>query len=500
MSNVDTNLIEQGSVLYPESLPTTLPEGFEPPVHEPVEETTETTETTPAPKKKKNVVYRLFAPLLAIASILVFFLVKLEFFAIGAPKMKAFDVVKELKNLPEKLFGVLPALSKDIVAMDVATVSFYAFLLFLAIGVLFGILTVFTSKKAPAMFAITCFFFTSAWCAHVVGGDALYYVATGKHVKDWIAVALAGVGVLLWLVFAIAKKGGKAFGNFLQFIVTLGVTAVMLGSYVKYPVEFVAGVDKLPSFLTLKIVGLTLVGFMAFTTLFAALRMRWKKGLRFDMFRLVLQFILSAVVCYIAIATPEKSNKFLIVAIATAVVTLFQIIFTAVAIKKAKPAKETAPVVEEPAPVEETKEEENEEFVVEEFAEAVPYEGGPVCGVAMAEVVEETPVEEPAPIELADDEPAPAPVVEQPVQTAGYDFYNSRSFDPFIATLSNEERNQFTELFIVRYKGVMPEIPDYQVGGDNKTFFKKVFIYLGQYRDRIPDGLLAKMYEFAVKM
>lgn len=498
MSTVDTNTIEQGSVLYPESLPTTLPEGFEPPVHEPVEETTE---TTPAPKKKKNVVYRIFAPLLAIASILVFFLCKLEVIAIGAMDAKLFDVVKDLNTLPEKLFGFLPVFSKDAVATNVANVSFYVFLLFLAISVLFGILTIFTSKKAPAMFTITCFFFTAAWCTHVAGADAIYYISTNEHAKDWIAVALAGVGIVLWLAFAMAKKGGKAFGNFVQFVVTLGVTAVMLGSFVKYPNEFNAGVEKLPSFLTLKIVGLTLMGFMAITTLFAALRMRWKKGLRFDMFRLVLQFILAVVVCYIAIATPEKSNKFLIVAVAAAVVTLVQIIVTGVLIKKSKPAK--AAVAEETA-VPETAEEtsENEEFVVEEFAEAIPYEGGPVGGVELAEVAEEQPV--------AEDEPAPAIVSETveaetettapQVQTAGYDFYNSRSFDPFIATLSNDERNQFTELFIVRYKGVMPEIPDYQVGGDNKTFFKKVFIYLGQYRDRIPNGLLAKMYEFAVRM
>ena len=46
----------------------------------------------------------------------------------------------------------------------------------------------------------------------------------------------------------------------------------------------------------------------------------------------------------------------------------------------------------------------------------------------------------------------------------------------------------------------MPELPDYVVGGDNKEFFRKIFIYLGQYRDRIPDSLLAKMYQFAIKM
>ena len=107
----------------------------------------------------------------------------------------------------------------------------------------------------------------------------------------------------------------------------------------------------------------------------------------------------------------------------------------------------------------------------------------PVEGVEIAEEVNPTYV-------------APLPEV----QTAGYDFYNSKSFDPFIATLNEDERNQFTEIFILRYHGMMPDIPDYQVGGDNAEFFRRIFIYLGQYRDRIPSGLLAKIYQYSLKL
>lgn len=115
-----------------------------------------------------------------------------------------------------------------------------------------------------------------------------------------------------------------------------------------------------------------------------------------------------------------------------------------------------------------------------QYAEARPYLGGPVSGVEMAQEVN--------------------PTVNPEAATAEYDYYNCRSFDPFIATLDAQERNQFTELFILKYKGVMPEIPDYVVGGDNREFFNKIFIYLGQYRDRIPSGLLNKIYNFSVKL
>ena len=49
------------------------------------------------------------------------------------------------------------------------------------------------------------------------------------------------------------------------------------------------------------------------------------------------------------------------------------------------------------------------------------------------------------------------------------------------------------------YENDAPEIPDYEVGGENKEFFHKVFIYLGQYRDRIPNGLLVKIYQYTLK-
>lgn len=143
-------------------------------------------------------------------------------------------------------------------------------------------------------------------------------------------------------------------------------------------------------------------------------------------------------------------------------------------------AASTKPIVEKE---EEPAKDPNDGFHVEEYAEAYPYEGGPVAGVVMAEEVN------------------PSFVPQSPrVNTAGYDFYNSKTFDTFIATLNDQERNDFTEIFILKVKGAMPELPDYQVGGDNKEFFRKIFIYLGQYRDRIPSALLGKIYQYSLKI
>ena len=108
------------------------------------------------------------------------------------------------------------------------------------------------------------------------------------------------------------------------------------------------------------------------------------------------------------------------------------------------------------------------------------------------EEIEDTPVVAPAPVAA----PAPAPA---PVAPASNTYYTTQTFDPFIASLSDKEREQFTNLFILKYSGALGNLPDYVVGGNNDDFFRKVFIYLGQYRDRIPNGLLAKMYKFAVR-
>ena len=66
-------------------------------------------------------------------------------------------------------------------------------------------------------------------------------------------------------------------------------------------------------------------------------------------------------------------------------------------------------------------------------------------------------------------------------------------FDAFMFNLTDKEKEEFIDLYIIRCKGRMPEIPAYVVGGDNREFFNKVFIYLGQYREKISSVLLSKM-------
>ena len=191
--------------------------------------------------------------------------------------------------------------------------------------------------------------------------------------------------------------------------------------------------------------------------------------------RTALFFMAIGALVYTAAYGTTESELELFSLVLGVVALLFFIIFVA---KKGKKNEIDVDAIREEAAREATS-----GFHTEEFVEAYPYEGGPVAGVMMAAEVN------------------PSFLPQEPhVTTAGYDFYNCKSFDPFIATLSIAERNEFTELFILKFKGTMSELPDYVVGGDNKEFFRKIFIYLGQYRDRMSQALLAKMYQYSIKI
>lgn len=66
--------------------------------------------------------------------------------------------------------------------------------------------------------------------------------------------------------------------------------------------------------------------------------------------------------------------------------------------------------------------------------------------------------------------------------------------DEFIKTLTNAERIEFAYCFIEKNL-ILPNVPEYVVGGNNKKFFSSVFIYWARISSRVSDGLMNKLYE-----
>lgn len=66
--------------------------------------------------------------------------------------------------------------------------------------------------------------------------------------------------------------------------------------------------------------------------------------------------------------------------------------------------------------------------------------------------------------------------------------------DSFIDSLSEDEKNEFVNVFIDKNKGAVNGVPDYKIGGDNSEFFASVFKHIVKYRKICSDKLLSKIY------
>ena len=479
---MDNNTVFEYDATYP-SIEPEVP--CEAPVS--VEEPAPATEQ-PAPKK--NGAARLFAAIFTLIAIACAILPCLVVDGTGLSLGSFYAIVLATVAGGNAIFGIIPTLADTSTALgQFAGLTVYVAALCLVLAVVCGIVAIFSTKNAPCRLRATVFFLTFGTSALFVSAFLSgYQINAAKWVEllilDVYPLAVAAVGFIALFILACAKVGKKAWCNLLQtvlaFVAVSAIAFFTSANEAAFATLFKSfGLAAMVDVLTLVVYVVAMLG-----AALALLRLTSRKNNAWDLIRYIVVLLVAGVSVYAAfVATVEQTM--LIVAIVAAAAALLNVIvwFMSGAKKrekvKAKSKKEKK--VQAAAPAEAAAP--TEEYIREEYAEALPYEGGPVEGVEIAEEVNPTYV-------------APPPEV----QTAGYDFYNCKSFDPFIAILNQEERNQFTELFILKYKGVMPELPDYVVGGDNKNFFRKLFIYLGQYRDRIPDGLLTKMYQYAVRM
>ncbi len=113
-------------------------------------------------------------------------------------------------------------------------------------------------------------------------------------------------------------------------------------------------------------------------------------------------------------------------------------------------------------------------------------------------------------------QPTPAPVYAQPIsaytpksgpmaapapKSAPAPQYDAMqyTYDPFINSLTPQEKNEFGDLFIANNYGDLEYLPAYVIGGDNSKFFSKVFIYIGRFRSHISSSLLEKLYVYVTR-
>lgn len=472
----------------------------------------ETPSAKPA-KKKRNVWYRIFALLVAIAPIVIYALLPADvllakegggYVVFADKKLWEIFIAMFTENglaqlyadaagvgaaatpVAASLFGIIPLVNTAGSLGFIASVILYVIPVAMVFTLILAIIALFSGKCAPGLARTITYvnfwtYFGYAASIVVIG----YYV--GHEISlDYAALAVVGVAMILYLIFSACKVGKRAFGAFVLFLLTVGFAGTIVFGLIDNP-ACVSNVFNGENGELYKIIALSLMGVLALFMLIAFANVSAKKLYGADVVRSVLQVLIGGGLIYVAFTMMESLLLWAAIATGVALVHLLIeiIVLSARKPKKAKAVKEAKPVevaepVQEEIPMDIPVQEEvvEEEIVEEEAVEEVEEE------------VEQLPIYVPA--------PAPAPVAVAPAPAVN-DYYDSKAFDAFISTLSAEERNQFTELFILKYKGEMAGVPDYNVGGDNKEFFQKIFINLGSLRERLSDDLLEKLYQFAIR-
>ncbi len=437
-------------------------------------------ETSTQAPQKKNVVYRLLAVLFIAVAVGVFFLdVNLfvgEYGLFFLGEVSLFDLIKHVKDAPDKLFGFLPqyAVGKGFYSI-LLTGALYAFVLGLVTAIVLCFAAIFTAKRSPAL--LRAALFVLAWGAAIYTLSITYfsnYCNMTKTTFDWWTIALCGVAAIGYFALVVRNVGKKAWINALNFLLAFFVSALLAFALTKNgDVVFVTAHGKTAYKWLLRFV----LVYACLNVFVASFRVNSKKGFYFDLGRYFVQLIATVFAIAVNSITKMDNGDYVLFTICALVVALFQV---GIGVKqliedirrKAKAAADQSLA----------------SFETQEYVEAYPYEGGPVAGVEIAEEITPT------------NAAAQAARNPEEARKASAASLLGNGFDPFLISLNEREKEEFLDLYVVRCKGDMPEIPGYVVGGDNKEFFNRVFIYLGQYREKIPSNLLSKMYKFSMKL
>ena len=401
------------------------------------------------PAKKSIVAYRVIAALIAIACVAAFFL-PFHFFVdyyfgkgIALTELKLYEVFDLVEFAPYKFLGFIPIFtnSKTILGLSGGLVP-YILMVALVVAFLFAILALILGKKAENLLFLSIIVFTWGAALYMIAVVSITCYLPKEIVFDLSSIVLAAVGSIALLVTMFVKLGKKlAILNAARFLLTLGFTVCLLLS-LSYNYDLVSQLvlhGKLYEVALIVAVALTLVN-----AILASARAFKKKAFSFDFINAITEFVIAGALIGFAVSSPIKDSALLLLCGISAGIAVILLILTFVGVKiaKKKAKMETlAAFVEKIAKAEETS------------ANTPSIEKASVC--------------------------------------------ESKKTDAFLNSLDETEQSQFAALYVGKGENAMPEIPAYQVGGDNQYFFEMVFITLGEYRDEIPDALLAKMYDYA---
>ena len=433
------------------------------------------TTKTNAPKQKKNAGYRLLALLILAACAGILFLPISTFTSAWVvEKQTLIQSVQDLLASNVKMFGILPAFVDGTGTLALsANVALYLLILATVVAAVCSLVAIFSKKAAPGLVRTALCLFVGGAFFQTLSILAISNYATGvEATTDLWTIVFAAAGAFVYFLLSLAKNGKAAWLTAVHFLLALVATLLVVFGLMKADNNtFAIKFAETPIYKTILLVVLALLLLNLFIS---ACRAMSVKGLSGDIVRHVAQLIIILVACFVGYAAEIKSDNFVLFCVLAAILSAVQIIIATLQLldrskKRGEAATEAALA----------------DFKTEEYVETYAYVGGPVAGVELAEEI--TPTMAAAEAAKNGSRPNLATLV-------------GNGFDAFMFNLNDKEKEEFIDLYIIRCKGSMPEIPAYVVGGDNREFFNKVFIYLGQYREKISSVLLSKMYNFSMKL
>ncbi|MBQ8446973.1 MAG: hypothetical protein IJX31_04260 [Clostridia bacterium] len=399
---------------------------------------------------KSSFVYRTIAALIAIACVAAFFLPYTIFASspngLVTTELKLYELFEHISDAPYKFLSVIPLFTnpKSVLGLAGGLIT-YVLMLALVVAFIFAVITLIFGKKVKRLVSLSIIVYTWGAALYMIAVTSITCYLPIKIAFDTNSIILALIGTFVYFILMYATLDKKLYIlNSVRFFLVLAFT-VCLFLAITFDYDLIRKLLAEANFY--KIVMVIAIGLTLVNAMIASVRASAQKAFAFDFISAVVQLVVAVALIVLSVISPVAAVVLLILSSIAAAISLILLILAFVNVKSAK-RNAKAEIISD---------------------------------VAESGVSEETPV------------PACEPKAE--VETATEeDFFAGKQIDTFIATLSVSERNQFAALYLLKHEDVMPEIPAYQIGGDNKHFFEIVFITLGEYRDKIPDELLSKMY------
>ncbi|MBQ8429392.1 MAG: hypothetical protein IJX30_04790 [Clostridia bacterium] len=375
-------------------------------------------------------------------------------------------------NGPVKFLGFIPVIGPGSLNLGFS-IGVYASVITLIVSLVLAIVAIFRNKGAACLLKTSLFLFTWSFAIYSISLTVVSsYMWKIRTVVDPFTCLLAIAGALCYLKLSLNENKRSAWLIAGQFLLSL-ITSALLFLALTLDGHLVSEMTKSPrAKFVVTLASVAIFASLFLTTLLSLKHNKWTALVQLiNMVALLALSLCLTLVSHLTNVYIESYLIYTLLAAVTAFLAILLCIFSFFVLeKKAEAAAEDTYL---------------NNYELEEYVEVIAYDP---AKAQYAEKVNNKSAATETPISEETEE-----IPDDPEKEALFEGKE----DAFIATLTKAEKYEFADLYILKTKGSMGGIPTYEVGADNKAFFKKIFIYLSQFREKISSELLAKIYDYS---